>query len=95
MIGRPVSLNDLNNQTSSTIIQLRESLLAVLRLDTWLTDNDDEVLTGLGITDPDDRFLLRAAVQDLAHLARIWEGTDVQADVHDFRTLSQQLTGID
>lgn len=93
-VGKQVTLTELNNTSADVIIRLRGVLQEGRHLETWINDQSDSDLEAIGITDPDDIFLIRAALQDLGHFSRIWDGVDTQASVHDFNQYTGKLTGV-
>ena len=94
-IGKQVNLNELQNGLSDTVLRLRAALDSGHRIADWATRQTDADLEALGMTDPDDRYLFGVTVQDLEAFYQLWVGTATQAVAHDYRTYTDQVTGID
>lgn len=92
-IGAPVNLSELNNTAAEVAVALRSGMDSADRLRVWLNAATDLDLENLGLVDPDARYLLRAAVQDMGLLADIWRGA-AATPAHDFRTYIGRLTGV-
>lgn len=94
-IGRQVNLQALNDKLSTTILTLRGALERGHQTSVWLALQADADLEAIGLTNPDDRYLLRVAVQDLQLLFDVWEGRATLSPAVDFRRYTEKLIGID
>jgi hypothetical protein len=94
-VGPQVNLNTLNNKLSDVILRTRSVVEDARQLRIWLNNQTDAELEGLGVSAPDDLYLLRVGVQDLGTFSDLWFGEATLANAHDFRLYTDQLTGIE
>lgn len=92
-VGPPVSEQGLYAQLSQIVVDIRDALARAHQLKTYLTNTDNTALQAIGITSPDDVFLLRAAAGDLDTFGSVWDGEVPVDPAYNFRTYTDLVTG--
>lgn len=93
MLGFPTDKGNIDNRAGFLALTLRDTLADVVTVKTWLDSKQDADLTGLGYSSG-EVTTLRAAFTDMAKLASIARGQEVQAAASDFFWNAKHLTGL-
>lgn len=91
--GKQLSKDSINNSAYSVVRNLFSALDGVGKFQVFLTQTPDVTLTSVyGFTQADVNDL-KSAFTDLNKLKGIFEGTQTQSPVYDFRTFAKLLNG--
>jgi hypothetical protein len=93
MAGYPVNRQVLDNRVGALVVQVREVLEDVQRIHAFLAAELDADLVTMGYTQG-EVDLLKSSFTDLDKLARIANGSAVQADASNFFFWAKNLTGL-
>jgi hypothetical protein len=92
-VGFQITKPDLDTNIGSISRSVNQWAENITRYKATVDGLSEQDLEKLGYT-PDDVALLKSAVNDLGHLARIYYGQDEQTPAYDFRTFSLRLAGL-
>ena len=92
-VGYPTSRSDIDSRAGGIALDLRNAMFNIRNFKLWLDTQVDADLTALGYT-AGDIANLRSAFVDLVKLAGVYDGTQTQATLYDFRTFAKLLTGV-
>ena len=93
-VGFPAGKTDIDLRSGQAVVNLRESMDAVVRIKAWLDEHPAEAdLTGLGYS-PAEATLLRASFTDLSNLVGVARGTRTQAQANDLFFNARKLTAL-
>lgn len=92
-VGFPADKTDIDLRSGQAVVNLREAMDTVLRINTWLGEQSDATLTALGYSQTEVN-LLKASFTDLSNLVGVARGTRTQAAVNDFFFNARKLTAM-
>jgi hypothetical protein len=93
--GLPKARSDVDNQSGSLSVSLRNIFDAIDQFKLFLDSTPDAELEAAPYNyTAGDVATLKSAYNDLAKLGRIYRGADTQSSAYDFRTFAHQLTGV-
>lgn len=93
MAGYAVNQQVIDNRVGALVVQVREVLEDVQRVNTFLADQTDADLEAMGYT-AEEVTTLKSAFTDLDKLSDIANGQGVQAAPSDFFFHAKNLTGL-
>lgn len=92
-VGRtPPPKTDVDNQASSLLISLNNTLGQIAAFKAWLDTQLDTDLTSMGYT-AGDVSNLRSAYNDAGALQSVWIGTGTLTPARDLRTFARRIWG--
>lgn len=92
-VGYAVGKADVDARIGALALGLRTDFDSIKNFKIWLDAQTDPMLTNMGYVSG-EIATLRSATADLAKLAAIYEGTQTQSPVYDFRSFAKLLTGV-
>lgn len=93
--GFPRARADIDQRAGTLAITIRNAFDEVGRFKAFLdaTPNEDLEAAPTNYTETEVAYL-KSAFADLARLAAIYRGEDIQADPYDFQTFARYLVGV-
>lgn len=92
-VGLQVDKAILDSQAGRLALDLRNTLEAVARLQTWMAATTDAELVDLGYT-PAEVAVLKSAVSDMNDLVLIAKGTLLPTEARSYFAFARRLLGI-
>jgi hypothetical protein len=94
-VGYPVDKSQLDNTTGQVCRTIEQWAPQALKVKQWLDATPDATLEAppFGYS-PDDVAILKSGFNDLALLARIYQGNDTLTDARDLGAFSRRMAGI-
>lgn len=92
-VGFPATKTDIDLRAGQAVVNAREAMDSIIRINVWLGEQSDASLVALGYTQT-EVTLLKSSFTDLANLVGVARGTRTQAAANDFFFNARKLTAL-